>query len=283
MTRSFQKNKASPSLMLLPQDIVDAIIDCIGIPYTQALAQNSDYSPLHLFWPRLQLKRLALLSRACNHRVRSHLFANYRVCIPNSLEGFRSCPDVLVGYICTLIVFQSNKKGANTLPIITLPIITHFASSQLISIIFNLHIFPEELLGMLECSFPNISHIDIECPSLTPPPTLLNLVRALERVKELCLRRCKLDFTMEEDKSLQSLSSLLPLHSHLSIIDSDITIISQLSQIPFPLHSLSYTSRDFLLQKELINACARSLEKLEARMVFDCGEQCCLHNLQAHD
>jgi hypothetical protein len=194
--------------MRLPQELVDAIIDCIGIPYAQA-SENGDS---HL--PKYQsgedgLKSLALVSGACNHRVRSHLFANYRVCTRDSLKRFDRCPDVLLGYACTLTIFQYDEDPAKILTVIR-----RFASSPLVFITLCLLHFPEELAEMFKSSFPNVRRIDVLVSSLYSS-TLLNLVSTLERVDEPCLRRCEVVWATEGD----SLPSLPPLHGRLIISD----------------------------------------------------------------
>lgn len=246
--------------MRLPQELVDAIIDCIGIPHGQVFAENGASKSRRA---RSDLKSLALVSRACNHRARSHLFATQTVYIHNSLDSFDRCPDVLLGYTRTLTIFQSCK-----VPLKALLILRRFVSSPLISISLILLHFPEELPEMLKLSFPNVRRIAV-LSSLLSPSALLNLLSTLECVGEVRLRGCRLNRPIKRDDNLPSLP---PLHGRLSISDPHSTITGPLSTIPLPLRSLTYTSRAFPPEKEIINACAGSLENLEVRMFVDWGQ-----------
>lgn len=244
--------------MRLPQELVDAIIDCIGIPYALASSGKSCYLPERRRGKDC-LRLLALVSRACNHRVRSHLFRYFKI---RALYSLDQCPDALLGYARTLKIVQHYEHPSNALLILR-----RFISSPLVSITLYLQDFPEELLEMLRSSFPDIRRISVRSSSLTPS-VLLNLVSTLERVHVVSLRRCRLNNPTEGD----GLPTLPFLHGRLSISDPHFAITGLLGRIPLPLRSLRYVSRAFPPEKKIIDACAVSLENLEVKMLIDWGE-----------
>lgn len=250
--------------MRLPQELVDAIIDCFGIPYAQAATEKGDSHPPGSQGGGDDLKSLALVSRACNHRARSHLFANYRIYTLDSIKRLDQYPDLLLGYARTLTIAQCYRTPASTT---FLPILRRFVSSPLVSIAFHFLRVPEELPEILKSSFPNIRRIDVLSSSLSPS-VLLNLVGTLERVHDLRLRRCRLSRATEGDNRPPSLP---PLRGRLYISDPHSAIVGLLSQIPLPLRSLCYTSRVFPPEKKIIDACSGSLENLEVRILVDLG------------
>lgn len=247
--------------MSFPQELVDAVIDCIGVPYAQTNAKIG-YSNLPVSQSgRDDLQSLALVSRACNHRVRSHLFAHHRV--HNSPCSLDQCPDVLLGYARTLTIFECGD------PADIIPSIRRFTSSPLVSISLRHLNLPQELPEMLKLSFPNIRRIFVR-GSMLNPFVLLNLVSTLERVDQLCLMLCTLDLDIEIDKSPPGLP---PLHGCLIVDDPYYSVTVLLSRIPLPLRSLRYASRAHTPEQGFINACAGSLENLQVIMLIDWGEQ----------
>jgi len=251
--------------MLFPQELIDAVIDCIGAQSTFDFAIGSYIShPYRTGKSADELKSLALASRACNHRARSHLFAKCRVANinPRSFDQFEQCPDVLLGYTRVLTVHY------DTTPTTMLAILRRFVSSPLVSVNFYSMRISEGLLEMLKSFLPNVSHIKVVHCTLNPV-ILINLVSTLDHRSELCLQGCGVTTVLEEDDNLPSLP---PLQGRLSISDSRhlyLDPMGLLSRVALPLRSLDCTSRIHPSENKLIGACAGSLENLEVKMVVD--------------
>ena len=91
--------------MPVPQEIVDAIIDCFGVP----LDQPQCHAPVFYRWDldKTVLNSFALVSKACNHRVRYYLFSHCKVVMtPPFLRLFAQCPDVLLTHTRYLYVYR---------------------------------------------------------------------------------------------------------------------------------------------------------------------------------
>ena len=247
--------------MRLPQELADSIIDHIGIIYTQ----SSDIDdPTHLHESQCakgDLKSLALVSRACNHRARSHLFAECRVDSQGSLEKFKHCSDTLLRYTRTLTV---NQHGYYSIKIF--PLLSRLVSSQLVTMTLLLRPVPKELPETLKSSFPNPRSV-VFGDSLFSRSTLVNSIGALERLDMLHIQNCYPMPPTEDEK----IPSLPPLNGQLSILDFNVFTINELSQIPLRLRSLRYASIGLPAENKLINAWAESLENLEVSMFVDWG------------
>ena len=254
--------------MRIPQELVDAVIDCIGADGTGnfvvgQLSQSTDRES-----EREELKSLALVSRACNHRARSHLFARCNVTNPDSrtFKRFGQCPDAILEYTRVLII----RYGGN--PATTLATIRRFISSPLVSIRFYTTRIPGELPELLKSLFPNLRRVAVVASTFSPP-TALNLISILEHISELRLQGCHLGANLEGDDNLPSLP---PLRGRLVLsgsYPSHSAIIGLLSRIPLPLRSLCHKPIGLSSEHKLINACAGSLENLEVRMMASCGRQ----------
>jgi hypothetical protein len=248
--------------MRIPQELIDAVIDCIGAKYTYGSVVVRLFHHLHRQSEAAELKSLALASRACNHRVRSHLFANCKVTHPGSRspERLEQCPDVLLGYTRILAIRY------DTNPTTVLAILRRFASSPLVSMNLSSMCIPEGLPEMLKSDLRNVCHVEVAYCTLSPV-ILINLVSALEHIRGLRLQGCTVTAVLEGDDNFPSLP---PLQGHLSISESPYSnTTSLLSRVVLPLRSLHHVSRALLSENKLINACAGSLENLEIRMVVD--------------
>jgi len=58
----------------IPYELIDVVIDCIGTRYTYGSVVDRFFHCPHYRSEATELKSLAPAPRACNHRVRSHLF-----------------------------------------------------------------------------------------------------------------------------------------------------------------------------------------------------------------
>jgi len=244
--------------MRIPQELVDAIIDCIGADYTKNFVIGRPPHPITHDSKRVKLTSLALASRACNHRARSHLFARCEFVNagPRAFERFGHCPDVLLGYVRILTVRDKN-------PTTVLATLRRFISSPLVSIRFCRTCIPEELPEMLKSGF-NVHRVAVEDSTLSSI-TLLNLVSTLERVSELHLLWCRVSATLADD----NLPSLPPLQGCLFLSESHpppSAVTNLLSRTSLPLRSLSHMSPRFPPETELIGACAGTLENLQIQI-----------------
>jgi len=88
------------------QELVDAVIDCTGAGCAEKFAVGQLFQSTTNEGERSLLKSLALASRACNHRARSHLFArcNFADSDSGAFDRFRQCPDALLRYTRVLAI-----------------------------------------------------------------------------------------------------------------------------------------------------------------------------------
>ena len=252
--------------MRIPQELVDAVIDCIGADRAEDFFVGQLFQSAVSEDERAQLKSLALASRACNHRARSYLFARCNVVNsdPGAVEGLGQCPDALLKYIRVLTI----RCGEN--PATTLATLRRFISSPLVSIrLFSMHV-PEELPELLKSLFPNVHRV-IVVASMLSAAAALNLVSILEHTSELRLNQCHFTPLGRND----SLPTLPPLQGRLVLSESHpphSAITSLLSRIPLPLRSLSHDFVGLPSENKLIEACGGSLEILEVRMLASLGK-----------
>lgn len=253
--------------MRIPQELVDAVIDCVGATCAGGFVVGQLFQSTIYESERTDLKSLALVSRACNHRARSYLFArcSFVSSGPRAFERLGQCPDALLKYTRVLGVCYTVNPTA------TLATLRRFISSPLVSVRFYSACIPVELPQLLRSLFPTVRRVTVVASTLSPA-IVLNLISLLEHMSELRLQRCHLSTTLEGDDNLPSLP---PLEGRLVLHESDpphSAITSLLSRIPLPLRSLCYKSMGLPSENKLIDACAESLENLEVRMIASCGE-----------
>ena len=85
--------------------IVDTIIDYFGMP----LDQPQSHDPIFYRWDldKSVLNSWALVSKACNHRVRYYLFSHCKIIAkPSELSAFALCPDVILTYTRFLYIYR---------------------------------------------------------------------------------------------------------------------------------------------------------------------------------
>ena len=245
----------------IPQELIDAVIDRISTKYTYGSVVGRLFHRLHRQSEAAELKSLALVSRACNHRVWSRLVATCKVADADSrsFEYFERCPNVLLGYTRILAIRY------DTNPTTILAILRRFASSPLVFVNFSSMCISEGLLEMLKSDLRNVCAEVAYCA--LGPVILINLVSALEHIGGLRFKGCRVTTVLEGDHNLPNLP---PLQGHLSISESpDSDTTSLLSRVVLSLRSLHHVSRTLPSENRLINACAGSLENLEVKMVVD--------------
>jgi len=166
--------------MRIPQELVDAVIDCICADYTGDFLVGRLSQSTNSEDERAELKALALVSRACNHRARSHLFARCKFINSGSgaLARFGQCPDALLSYTRVLTIGQN--------PTTTLAVLRRFISSPLVSIRFHSTSIPGELPELLKSLFSNVCRVAV-IASILSPAVVFNLINILEHTSEFCL------------------------------------------------------------------------------------------------
>jgi len=252
--------------MRIPQELVDAVIDCIGADYTKYFAIGRLFQFVAEDSVRTELKSLALVSRACNHRARSHLFARCKFINSGSgaFERFGQCPDALLSYIRILTIRFCRDQTA------ILAVLHCFISSPLVSIRFHSTCIPEDLPALLKSLFPDVRRVTVMASTLSLT-IILNLIGILEHTSELWLHRCRF-VALEADDNPPNLP---PLRGRLVLSEPrppHSAITGLLSRMPIPLRSLRHNPRGLPSENELIGACAGSLENLEVGVVAICGK-----------
>lgn len=256
--------------MRIPQELVDAVIDIVGAGYTESfvIGQPLQFPSDHQVETRANLLSLALVSKACNHRARSHLFARCNFINAGSLhpECLEQGPGVLLAYTRYLAIVKDQN------PATVHATLRHFISSPLITLALHSVHIPEELPEMLNSVFRTVRHVVVVASTLSPA-TLLNLVSNLERMSVLGFQRCRLNAALGEDDNFPSLP---PLQGRLFLSGSDdspphLTLPSLLSRVHLPLRSLHHTSTALPSDNKLISACAGSLEELDVSVLVNWG------------
>ena len=154
---------------------------------------------------------LALASRACNHRVRSHLSANCKT--TNAVSWFFERPerwlDALLGYTRTLAIrYDTNPT---TIPVI----LCRFTLPPLVPMNFLSTCISEGLPKMPESDLHNFYHVTVTY--CTPDPfILINLVSAIEHVDGLRLQGCGVTTPSEGHDNLPSLTKSL-IHIRIAL------------------------------------------------------------------
>ena len=248
--------------MRFPQEIIDAIIDYVGADCAEDFIVGRPFQSINEN-ERTELKSLALVSRACNHRARSHLFARCNVVNSDfgTFERFRQCPGAILKYTRALIIRRSENP---------ISILSRFTSSRLVSIRFHLMQIPEELPKLLKSLFPNVRRVAVVASTLSAV-AVLNLIGILEHMSELRLERCHCIDLGGDD----SLPTLPPLQGRLILYEPrspHFAITSLLSRIPLPLRSLCYKQIGLPSENKFVDSCAGSLENLELGIVASLGK-----------
>lgn len=226
--------------MRLPQELVDSIIDHVGITSAQSSDKHNPTHPHESQSAKDLLKSFALTSRACNHRARSHLFAKRRLTTNVLSTGLNSARIRSFGTLVTV-----NQHVCCQIKI--LPLLSRIASSQLVTMTLLLPSVPKELPETLRSSFPNICSLAFY-HSLFDRSTLVNSIGPLEHLDMLHIQGCYLMPPTEDEE----IPSLPPLKGQLSILDFN--PIDEFSRIPLLLRSLRYASIGLPPEDKLINA-----------------------------
>ena len=239
--------------MPVPQEIVDAIIDCFGAPLDQPRCHN----PIFYRWDldKSVLNSLALVSRACNHRVRYYLFSHCKVvATPSFLRLFAQCPDVLLAYTRYLYIYRPCNLGDIQ------SIISRFSSSPIARVEF---VSAQILAGfptVFGSFLPKAGCVQFE-RCLFDPIALVGL-RSLPELREVAVGGCIVKGVLESVKDIEA-------RAPQRLPDGRGDVEDILGYLVRSLRALSFESTTNPLENELVESWAESLEFIEIRTRVD--------------
>jgi hypothetical protein len=241
--------------MRVPQEIVDAIIDCFGVQ----LDHPQNHDPIFYRWDldKNVLNSWALVSKACNHRVRYYLFAHCKIIAsPSFLLIFSQCPDILLTYTRFLYIHKPRS------PADVQSIIPRFASSPLIRVKFDsasiLAGFPTDFGSFL----PNVRCVHFE-RCLFDPIALVKL-RSHWGLREVTVVDCYANGILE---SIEDIKAGIPRR----LPDGGGGVNEVSGRVLRSLRALRLESTADQSENELIKACAKSLQFIEVKPKKDWG------------
>ena len=235
--------------MRVPQEIVDAIIDYFGVQ----LDLLDRHDPIFYRWDldKSALNSWALVSKACNHRVRYYLFSHCKiVALPPLLQYFSECPDVLLTYTRFLYICRPH------ISMDLQPIIARFASSPLIRVTFVSARILAGFPAVFGSFLPDVRHVRFES-CLFDPIALVEL-RGHQSLREVAVVDCRANGILE---SIEDIWAGIPRRLPNGI--GDVDEIS--GRVLRPLRALRLESSADQSENELIKACAKSLQFLEVK------------------
>lgn len=240
--------------MRVPQEIVDTIIDYFGVP----LDQPQSHDPIFYRWDldKSVLNSWALVSKACNHRVRYYLFSHCKIIAkPSELWAFALCPDVLLTYTRFLYIYRPRSlQDIQT-------VISRFSSSPLIRVKFEsaqiLAGFPA-IFGSL---LPNVRCVRFE-KCLFDPIALARL-RGHPELREISVGGgCVASGILE---SIEDVNAGIPRR----VPDGSGGIEEVTGGVLRSLRAVRFESIGEEVENELVEACAKSLQFIEIKVKDD--------------
>lgn len=239
--------------MRVPQEIVDAIIDYFGVP----LDQPHYHDPIFYRWDidRGPLNSWALVSKACNHRVRYYLFSHCKIIVtPSFLRKFARCPDVLLNYTRFLYICRPrNLEEIKT-------IIPRFSSSPLVRVKF---VYTQILAGfsaVFGSFLPNVGTVYFEKCLLDP--IALTRLRSHRDLREVAVGGCVANGILE---SIEDIKAGIPRRLPDGIGGVDEVV----GRVLRSLRALRLESTGDQSENELMKACAKSLQFVEIKTKED--------------
>lgn len=249
--------------MRIPQEIVDAIIDYFGVP----LDQPHCHGPTFYRWDldRNALNSWALVSKACNHRVRHYLFSHCKItATPSFLRTFAQCPDVLL--IHTRFLYICRPRNLEEIQ----SIILRFSSSPLIRVKFVSAPILTGFPAVFESFLPNVRCVQFE-RCLFDPIALMRL-RYHRGLRELAVGGCLVNGILE---SIEDIRAGIPRR-----LPDGIGAIEEVAgRVLRSLRALRLESTADKSENELIKACAKSLQFIEIKTKKDWCM--CIHHFHA--
>jgi len=239
--------------MRVPQEIVDAIIDYFGVP----LDQPQSHDPIFYRWDldKRVLNSWALVSKACNHRVRYYLFSHCKIiAAPPFLQTFARCPDVLLRY--TRFLYICRPRSPEEIQ----SIILRFAHSPLIRVKFVSAPILAGFPSIFESFIPSVRCMQFE-RCFFDPIALVKL-RGHRDLREVTVDNCYANGIME---SIEDIRAGIPRR----LLDGSGGTDEVVGRVLRPLRALRLESTADQSENELIKVCAKSLQFFEVKVKGD--------------
>ena len=235
--------------MRVPQEIVDAIIDYFGVP----LDRPQSHDPIFYRWDldKNVLGSWALVSKACNHRVRYYLFSHCKIiAIPSFLRSFARCPGILLTYTRFLYICRPRNLAEIH------SIIPRFASSPLIRVKFVSAPILAGFPAVFGSFLPNVRCVHFEACMFNP--IALVKLRGHQDLRELAVDNCYVNGILE---SIEDVKAGIPRR----LLDGSGDVNEVTGRVLRPLRALRLESTADQSENELITVCARSLQFIEVK------------------
>lgn len=239
--------------MRVPQEIVDTIIDFFGVP----LDEPRNHDPIFYRWDldKRILNSWALVSKACNHRVRYYLFSHCNiVAIPSFLRDFTRCPDVLLTYTRFLYIARSRSLEEIR------SILFRFASSPLVRVKFVSVPIHAGFPSVFGAFLPNVRCVRVE-GCLLDPIALVKL-RSHQGLREVTVENCYANGILE---SIEDIKAGIPRRLPDGTGNADEVVGGVLRS----LRALRLESVAGQPENELIKACGKALQFIEVKAKAD--------------
>ena len=237
------------STMRVPQEIIDGVIDCFGAP----LDEPRNHDPIFYRWDldKSVLNSWALVSKACNHRVRFYLFSHCKIiATPSFIRTFAQCPDALLTYTRFLYICRSRSLEEIR------SIIPRFASSPLIRVKFVSAPILAGFPSVFGSFLPNVRCAHFE-GCLFDPIALVKL-RDHQDLREVAMENCYTNGILE---SIEDIRAGIPRR----LPDGSGETNEVVGRILRPLRALRLEPGVGQSENELLKACAGSLQFIEVK------------------
>ena len=237
------------STMRVPQEIIDGVIDCFGAP----LDEPRNHDPIFYRWDldKSVLNSWALVSKACNHRVRFYLFSHCKIiATPSFIRTFAQCPDALLTYTRFLYICRSRSLEEIR------SIIPRFASSPLIRVKFVSAPILAGFPSVFGSFLPNVRCAHFE-GCLFDPIALVKL-RDHQDLREVAMENCYTNGILE---SIEDIRAGIPRR----LPDGSGETNEVVGHILRPLRALRLEPGVGQSENELLKACAGSLQFIEVK------------------
>ena len=235
--------------MRVPQEIVDAVIDCFGAP----LDEPRNHDPIFYRWDldKSVLNSWALVSKACNHRVRYYLFSHCKiVASPPFLRIFAQCPDALLTY--TRFLYICRPRNLEEIR----SIIPRFISSPLIQVKFVSAPILAGFPSVFGSFLPNVRSVRFE-GCLFDPIALVKL-RGHRDLREVAVENCYANGILE---SIEDIRAGIPRR----LPDEGGETGEVAGRVLRQLRALRLESAEGQSENELLEACAKTLQFIEIK------------------
>ena len=239
--------------MRVPQEIVDAVIDYFGVQLDHPQSHDPVFCRRDL--DKSVLNSWALVSRACNHRVRYYLFSHCKIiATPSFLRTFSQCPDVLLTYTQFLYICRPRSLADIQ------SIIPRFASSPLTRVKFVSAPILAGFPAVFGSFLPDVRCVHFEACLLDP--IVLVKLRSHRDLREVAVKNCYVKGILE---SIEDIKAGIPRR----LPDGTGGTNEVSGRVLRPLRALRLESTADQSENELIKTCAKSLQFIEVKTKTD--------------